>query len=174
MRISEKEITPLSFWNHTNFFKSLMPVQFLSQPIRFSLKKKSAVKKLILDLIGKEKKKAGNISFTFCNDEFLLALNKKFLKHNTLTDIITFQYSTSPPSPLPGEKGARGEVSAEIFISIPRVKENAKKFNVSFENELHRVMIHGILHLCGYKDKTPAKKKEMRRKEDYYLKFAKI
>lgn len=138
-----------------------MPVQFLSQPISFSLKKKSAVKKLILAVIKREKKKAGDISFTFCNDAFLLALNKKFLKHNTLTDIITFQYPTK-------------ELSSEIFISIPRVKENAKKFNVSFENELHRVMIHGILHLCGYKDKTAATKKEMRKKEDYYLGLVKI
>ncbi len=133
-----------------------MPVQFLSQHKGFSLSKQSTVKKLILSVIKKEGKKAGNISFTFCSDAFLLALNKKFLKHNTLTDIITFQYPTK-------------ELSSEIFISIPRVKENAKKFNVSFENELHRVMIHGILHLCGYTDKTTGKKKEMRKREDHYL-----
>src|SRR4051812_20458821 len=138
-----------------------MPVQFASQSIHFSLRKKSAVKKLILSVIKKEKKKAGDISFTFCDDKFLLALNKKFLKHNTLTDIITFQYPTK-------------ELSAEIFISIPRVKENAKKFNTSFENELHRVMIHGVLHLCGYKDKTAAKKKQMRKREDFYLEAIKI
>jgi rRNA maturation RNase YbeY len=145
------------------------PIQFSTQSVSFSLKKKSAVSKLLLSVIKKEKKKAGEISFTFCNDPFLLALNKKFLKHDTLTDIVTFQYPTSPPSPLLKERGARGEVSADIFISIPRVKENAKKFNVSFENELHRVMIHGILHLCGYSDKKVAGKKEMRKKEDYYL-----
>src|SRR4051812_19547586 len=121
MKISEKEITPLSSWKAINSSDHLMSVQFSSQPIRFTLKKKSAVQKLILSVIKKEKKKAGDISFIFCNDAFLLALNKKFLKHNTLTDIITFQY--------PG-KG----LSAEIFISIPRVKENAKKFNTSFEN----------------------------------------
>ena len=138
-----------------------MPVQFSSQPIRFSLKKKIAVTKLILSVIKKEKKKAGEISFTFCNDAFLLALNKKFLKHNTLTDIITFQYPTK-------------ELSSEIFISIPRIKENAKKFSTSFENELHRVMIHGVLHLCGYTDKTAAKKKEMRKKEDYYLELGAV
>jgi probable rRNA maturation factor len=138
-----------------------MSVQFVSQHATFSLRRKGAVKKLLLSVIKKEKKKAGNISFTFCNDAFLLALNKKFLKHNTLTDIITFQYPTK-------------ELSSEIFISIPRIKENAKKFNVSFENELHRVMIHGILHLCGYKDKTAAKKKEMRKKEDYYLSLSRL
>ncbi len=135
-------------------------ILFSYQNMSFSLKKKAAISNWILSTIQKEKKRAGDISFTFCNDTFLLALNKKFLKHNTLTDIITFQY--------PGPK-----ISSEIFISIPRVKENAKKFKVSFENELYRVMIHGILHLCGYKDKTASAKKEMRRREDHYLNLLK-
>ena len=147
---------------------SKMHITLSSQNISFSLKKKNVVKKLLLFLIRKEKKKPGNISFTFCNDAFLLALNKKFLKHNTLTDIITFP--GFPPSPLLGVRGMRGEVSGEIFISIPRVKENAKKFGVTFENELHRVLIHGALHLCGYKDKDPLQKNKMRSKEDHYLK----
>lgn len=137
-----------------------MPIHFFSQGTPFSLAKKRNVEKLILAVIRKEKKSAAEINFTFCDDKFLLALNKKFLKHNTFTDIITFQY--------PSDK-----LSAEIFISIPRVKENAKKFKVSFENELHRVMIHGILHLCGYTDKTSEKKKEMKEKEDFYLKYLK-
>jgi rRNA maturation RNase YbeY len=137
-----------------------MAISFTSQISSFSLKKKSAVKSLLLSLVRKERKKAGDISFTFCNDAFLLALNKKFLKHNTLTDIITFQY--------PDET-----LSAEIFISIERVRENAGKFGVSFENELNRVMIHGVLHLCGYKDKTGTAKKAMRRREDHYLKLMK-
>ena len=136
-----------------------MAVQFFSQNISFGLKKKNAVRKFLLSSIQKEKKKCGKINFIFCNDEFLLALNKKFLKHKTLTDIITFQY--------PSEK-----LSGEIFISIPRVKENAKKLNVSFKNELHRVMIHGVLHLCGYKDKKTSDKKGMRKREDHYLKSA--
>ena len=135
-------------------------INFFCQDISFSLKKKGAVETWILATIRKEKRKAGDINFIFCNDKYLLALNKKFLKHNTLTDIITFQY--------PSDK-----LSAEIFISIQRVKENAKKFEVSFENELQRVMIHGILHLCGYTDKTPAKKKQMRKREDLYLKLLK-
>src|ERR1035437_745173 len=133
-------------------------IHFFLQDISFSLKKKEAVKAWVLSAIRKEKKKAGNINFIFCSDKFLLALNKKFLKHNTLTDIITFQYPSA-------------KLSSEIFISIPRVKENAKFFEVSFENELHRVMIHGILHLCGYTDKTPGKKKQMRKREDLYLKI---
>jgi rRNA maturation RNase YbeY len=135
-----------------------MSINFFCQNVFFSLKKKSVVKTWILSAIQKEKKKAGEVFFIFCNDKFLLSLNKKFLKHNTFTDIITFQY--------PSEK-----LSAEIFISIPRVRENAKKFKVSFEDELHRVMIHGILHLCGYKDKTPTHKKKMRKREDFYLKL---
>ena len=135
-------------------------IKFFCQNISFSIKKKNAVETWMLSAIRKEKKQAEEISFIFCNDKFLLALNKKFLKHNTLTDIITFQY--------PSER-----LSAEIYISIPRVKENAKKFEVSFENELHRVMIHGILHLCGYADKSPAKKIIMRKREDLYLKLLK-
>ena len=135
-------------------------LEFASQGLSFSFKNKASVKKNILSLIKKEKKKAGTISFTFCDDKFLLALNKKFLRHDTLTDIITFQYPSKA-------------LSGEIFISIPRVKENAKKFDVSFENELHRVMIHGILHLCGYTDKTPRKKKKMTKKEGHYLNYFK-
>ena len=146
-------------------------IQFFYQNISFSLKKKSEIKKLILALIRKEKRKAGDISFIFCNDQFLLALNKKFLKHDTLTDVITFDY-TSPPGPLSLKRRGGSEpvaIRGEIFISISRVKENAKTFGVLFENELRRVMIHGVLHLCGYKDKTAAQKKEMRKREDYYL-----
>ena|ERR1051326_2401192 len=135
-----------------------MVIQFFSQGISFSFRKKNVVSKFLLSVIKKEKKKAGNINFIFCSDKFLLTLNKKFLKHNTLTDIITFQY--------PSER-----LSAEIFISIPRVKENAKKFNVNFENELNRVMIHGVLHLCGYKDKNKKEKFQIREKENLYLKL---
>jgi len=133
-----------------------MPIRFFSPNIRFSLTKKSVVKKLISSVLRKEKEKAGGINFIFCNDKFLLSLNKKFLKHDKFTDIITFQYPSK-------------EISGEIFISVPRVKENAKKFGASFENEMQRVMIHGILHLCGFKDKSPEQKKKMRKREDYYL-----
>ena len=133
-----------------------MPIQFASQDISFSLKKKSDVKKLLLFIIKKEKKKVREIIFNFCSDTYLLEINKKFLKHNTLTDIVTFQYPSK-------------NISSEIFISIPRVKENSKKFGAPFNNELFRVMIHGVLHLCGYKDKTGKQKKEIRKKENYYL-----
>src|ERR1051325_8910433 len=111
-----------------------MPVRFSSPRTSFSLKKKNAARKFLLSIIQKEKKKPGNIDFIFCSDAFLFSLNKKFLKHDTLTDIITFQYPSK-------------ELCGEIFISIPRVKENARKFKTPFDQELYRVMAHGILHL---------------------------
>ncbi|MFH1005748.1 MAG: rRNA maturation RNase YbeY [Bacteroidota bacterium] len=146
-----------------------MSIQFFSQNILFLLKKKNIYKKIILSVIQKEKKKVGNIDFIFCNDKFLSSLNKKYLKHNTFTDIITFDY-TSPFIAHLHKKKNKEKISSDIFISIPQVKENSKKFKVTFENELNRVMIHGILHLCGYKDKIPGKKKEMKKRENYYLK----
>lgn len=138
-----------------------MAILFFSKGIRFSISNKSRISKTIQNLIKNEKKKEGDISFTFCSDSFLLGINKKFLRHNTLTDIITFQY--------PADK-----LSGEIFISIPRVKENAKKFNVSIQQELYRVIIHGVLHLCGYTDKNNSDKVLMSKREDYYLKRAAI
>ncbi|HNO71190.1 MAG TPA: rRNA maturation RNase YbeY [Bacteroidia bacterium] len=138
-----------------------MAILFFSKGIRFSISNKSRISKTIQNLIKNEKKKEGDISFTFCSDSFLLDINKKFLRHNTLTDIITFQY--------PADK-----LSGEIFISIPRVRENAKKFNVSIQQELYRVIIHGVLHLCGYTDKNNSDKVMMSKREDYYLKRAAI
>lgn len=113
----------------------------------------------MLGVVRKEKEKVGDINFIFCGDKFLYLLNKKFLRHNSLTDIITFQYPSK-------------SLTGEIYISIPRVRENAKKYGVTFEGELHRVMIHGVLHLCGYKDRKKTDKKEMRAKEDFYLRQA--
>ena len=95
--------------------------------------------------------------FNFCSDESLSKINKEFLNHDTLTDVITFDYSTL------------NEISGEIFISIDRVRENASEFQQSFEQELKRVMIHGLLHLCGYSDKTAEDKVLMSDKENYYL-----
>ena len=101
--------------------------------------------------------KEGEINFIFSDDDYLLGLNVKYLKHNTLTDIISFDYSIGKI------------VSGDIYISIDRIKENALKYNVNVDDELHRVIIHGILHFCGYKDKTKEDKLLMREKEDYYL-----
>ena len=111
----------------------------------------------IKKIISSEKKILGKIVFVFCNDAYLLTKNIQFLNHNTLTDIITFDYCN-------GRK-----ISGDILISIERVKENSKIYNVTFLNELDRVMVHGLLHLLGYNDKTIDEKKIMRSKEDFYL-----
>ncbi len=107
--------------------------------------------------IHQENKELGEISYIFCNDDYLLDINIKHLKHNTLTDIISFDYVVG------------NVISGDIFISIERVMDNAKILSVSFKDELHRVILHGILHYCGYQDKTQEEKVLMRSKEDYYL-----
>lgn len=104
--------------------------------------------------------KIEDLSYIFCTDEYLLNINISFLDHNTYTDIITFDYSASPDSP---------EIEGEIYISIDRVKENAQNLHQSFDNEISRVLAHGILHLCGYKDKTENEETLMRSKEDFYI-----
>lgn len=105
------------------------------------------------------KYKIGELNFVFCNDEYLLELNQKYLEHNTFTDIITFDYSEVKL------------LSGDVFISIERVRENAVTFKVDFFEELRRVIAHGVLHLMGYGDKNEVEKKEMRRKEDEFLKL---
>ena len=105
-------------------------------------------------VIVSENKTEGDISYLFCNDDYLLDLNKKFLDHDTLTDIITFDNTMG------------NTVGADVCISIDRVKDNAKDFEVSFEEELRRVLVHGVLHVCGYKDKSEDDAKIMRFKED--------
>jgi len=123
----------------------------------FKLSKVDAITEWVRFTVLIEGFKAEDINYIFCDDEYLLELNVKYLKHNTLTDIISFNDSLGKL------------ISGDIFISIDRVRENAKEFNVPFDDELHRVMIHGILHFCKYNDKTAAEKKVMREKEDYYL-----
>ncbi len=132
-------------------------ISFSNQDITFVLKKKLEVRNWVRSILEREGKLAGELAFIYCSDEFLLGLNKQYLKHDTLTDIITFDYS---------EKEL---ISGDVFISIERVKENAGLFSKTFDLELGRVMAHGVLHLAGYKDKTTERKKEMRTKEDLYL-----
>ncbi|NDK17978.1 MAG: rRNA maturation RNase YbeY [Zetaproteobacteria bacterium] len=115
------------------------------------------VKNWIVKAILNENLKEGEVNYIFCDDIILSELNIKYLKHNTLTDIISFDYTIGKI------------ISGDIFISIERVKENAELFNTKYVDELHRVMIHGVLHYCGYKDKTDEEKTQMRSKEDYYL-----
>jgi len=114
-------------------------------------------KKWLNQVISNEAKEEGDITYIFCDDDYLLEKNIRFLKHNTLTDVITFDYCEG------------NSVSGDIFISIERVKENSEVFKVDFLTELNRVMVHGLLHLLGYKDKTERESNLMRKKENYYL-----
>jgi len=132
-------------------------ISFSTVEIDFNLKNKLNVKTWVKNIVVGEGKLAGDITYVFCNDDYLGTLNEKYLKHDTLTDIITFDYSE------------KRTLSGDIFISIERVKENAESFKTTFNAELGRVMAHGVLHLSGYKDKTADDKMEMRRKEDFHL-----
>ena len=136
-------------------------ISFQNQSISFKLKDKTKLKHWIKSIVDKEKHTLGALNYVFCSDDELLEINIKHLNHNTFTDIITFDYTEDK------------KISSDIFISIDRVIENSKKFDTSFENELHRVMIHGVLHLCGYKDKTKSDAELMRKKENWALKLFK-
>jgi len=132
-------------------------ISFNSLSVKFDLPEKRKIKLRIQSLVTLENKGVGEIAFIFCSDDELLQINQQYLKHDYYTDVITFDYSENT------------DVSGDIFISIDTVRANAKEYNQSFDEELHRVMAHGILHLCGYKDKTSTQKKTMREKEDFYL-----
>jgi probable rRNA maturation factor len=120
----------------------------------FELSDEARYANWISDVITSEGKKEGEISYIFCDDDYLLEINQQHLDHDTLTDIISFDYTVG------------NEISGDIFISIERVKDNASDFNVPFDEELLRVMSHGILHYCGYKDKGEDNEMLMRNKED--------
>ncbi len=137
--------------------KNVSKISFANQKKVFVLRDKEKLRKWIVGCLNEHLMQPGHISFVFCDDNYLHKLNKQHLNHNTLTDIITFDYCME------------NIVSGEVYISVDRVKENAMAFSESFKDELHRVMIHGILHLCGYNDKSAIKKKQMTAKEDYYL-----
>ena len=123
----------------------------------FSLNNETHFSSWISKTISEEDCKEGEINYIFCSDDYLLKLNLDFLKHDTLTDIISFDYSVGK------------ELHGDIYISVERVKENAKDFNETFTDEIARVIIHGVLHFCGYKDKTNDEEKLMRFMENYYL-----
>ncbi|NCP45943.1 MAG: rRNA maturation RNase YbeY [Flavobacteriales bacterium CG18_big_fil_WC_8_21_14_2_50_32_9] len=130
---------------------------FHQEDISFRLKNIKKIKSWIEKSIALERGIVGDLNYIFCSDTYLHKINLEYLKHDTLTDIITFDYSE------------KKQISGDIFISIDRIKENALKFNQSTDIELNRVLIHGVLHLLGYKDKTPKEKETMRAKEDFYL-----
>ena len=133
-------------------------VYFFFQKTNFSLQNRALLKKTILGIFKNEHKELDYISYIFCSDRFLLAINRKYLSRNYYTDIVTFDLSNSG-----------GAIRAETYISIDRVKENAISFGVPFKSELYRVLCHGALHLCGYKDKRKVERLLIRKKEDHYL-----
>lgn len=134
-------------------------ITFQKQEVQFRLQGISRLKNWIIAVVTKEKKECGNLSFVFMDDQTLLSHNQQFLGHDTYTDIITFDYREGK------------QVNGDILISVERVRENAGKFDVAFETELRRVMIHGVLHLCGYKDKKKEDQVVMRKKENAALRL---
>lgn len=135
-----------------------MGIQFHYVIPRFYFPHRNALKRFITKQLRSEGKEVEALNYIFCNDEYLLTINKQYLNHDTLTDIITFELS---PEGQP--------LVADIYISVERVRENAKAFNTSFGNELLRVVFHGALHLAGYKDKKAEQAELMRSKEEEYL-----
>lgn len=135
-----------------------LKVRFFYTYRGYYIKESGKISKHIELIFKEEGKKLAGLNYIFCSDKDLLTINKKYLKHNYHTDIVTFNLSER-----------RGIIQGESYISIDRVKTNAANFNVSFRNELLRVVFHGALHLCGYNDKTIKEINLMRKKEDYYL-----
>jgi rRNA maturation RNase YbeY len=135
-------------------------IQFFSEDISFEYPHPAIAQSWIDRIVALENcRLSAELNFVFCSDDYLHRMNVEYLNHDTLTDIITFPYS-EPPS-----------ISGDIFISIDRVRENAQQYEAPFIVELHRVMIHGVLHLCGYPDKTPEEQKAMRAKENEALQY---
>jgi len=137
---------------------SQLPIHFFSEDISYTLKNKGLLRTWIKNTIIKEEFKLKELNFIFCSDNYLLSMNQDYLKHDTLTDVITFDNSEN-----------KREIVGDIFISLERIQENAQSFRVKTEDELHRVMIHGTLHLLGYADKGKEAKALMTDKEDLYL-----
>jgi len=138
--------------------KQVHSVHFYFEKVGLTLKERGKLKCFINSLIAKEKKNLNNLNYIFCNDNALLEINRKYLNHNFYTDVISFDLSSS-----------RKEILADVYISVDRIRENAKSFKTTLKEELHRVMLHGLLHLCGYNDKTEVQRQLIRKKEDFYL-----
>lgn len=135
-----------------------MPIEFFSEQTDFNLQKKPQINKWLHKVILHHDLKLGDLNFIFCDDTYLLRINQEYLDHDYYTDIITFDQSDD-----------EGFIEGDIFISIDRIRENAQNQNISFDNELKRVLVHGILHLIGYGDQTMEEKQIMRKKEDACL-----
>ncbi len=135
-------------------------IHFRSADRQLTLAGKTAIKSFLVNLFKKEKRPLSSLTYIFCSDAYLLQMNRDFLQHDYYTDIITFGLS-APNEP----------VEAEVYISIDRVKDNAKNLEIAFSEEICRVIFHGALHLCGYKDKKKSEIAGMRSKEDQYLRL---
>jgi rRNA maturation RNase YbeY len=133
-------------------------IYFFLEEVSYNLKHKRKIRDWILKSAENEDYKVRKVNYILTNDSILVQLNKEYLRHFTLTDIITFDLS---------EK--EGELSGDIYISVDRAKENAKEYKVTLYNEIARLMIHGVLHLMGYKDKSREERELMREKEEFYL-----
>jgi len=131
-------------------------INFFSEEIEFSLSYSDSISKWLIQSAIAEGKQIDYLNIVFCSDEYLLGINQQYLEHDYYTDIITFDY---------GDDAIQGE----LYISIDRVKENAEDLKIKFERELQRVMIHGLLHICGYGDKTEEEVEKIRKQEDYYI-----
>ncbi len=133
------------------------PISFHLENVEFELPDEAETSLWLQSIIDREEKQLQQLAYIFCDDEYLHKINLEYLNHDTYTDVITFPYAEPPI------------IEGDIFISIERVKDNAKGLGLSFEQELRRVMAHGLLHLCGYSDKTPEEAARMRAKEDEAL-----
>lgn len=133
-------------------------IRFFAQDLVFKVVNPFKTKNWIKAVIQREGWKLGNLNYIFCSDAYLLSINERYLNHKTYTDIITFD-----------NREEADHIEGDVFISIERIRENAVKLETDFDEELHRVLIHGVLHLCGYKDKSATQKSAMRKKEDAYL-----
>ena len=137
-------------------------INFFNQDLSFKLPKPRKTITWIQEVINREKKRLVNLNYIFCSDQYLLEINQQYLKHKTLTDIITFDNSEN-----------KGVIEGDVFISLERVKANAIALRTDLDEEIHRVLIHGVLHLVGYSDKSKRTKFGMRKKEDAYLSLRK-
>jgi len=138
-----------------------MAIHFHNEDIDFKISKPQIIRKWLLGAIQKSNFKCGDISIVFCTDDYLLTINKQYLKHDYYTDVITFDYSEA------------GKISGDILISIDRIRENAQLFGVTFDLELQRILIHGILHLLGFTDDTQSERMDMTIKENEFLEMLK-
>ena len=147
----------MSFQHFPSLGEETNIITFSAEDISFQLENETYTREWLKKMIEREEKQLHSLNFIFCPDDYLLQLTIEYLDHDTLTDIITFPYADPPV------------IEGDVFISIDRIKENAKKYDVTFSHELFRVMAHGVLHLCGYGDKSREEAKLMRQKENEAL-----